>query len=316
MFDPVAIEIDEETKEAIREALEDMNKPIGVQTPIEFADGVELVPLSANTAKPFKHTNLTLFRGDKKTLIVDPGWNSEATNSDAILDTIKTEELLVFLTHHHKDHVNALDIIEKRFPHALLYAHPFTLERIETGLKSQKVEKGTIDLEKDGEKWPIRIIGLPGHTKGHMGLHDERNNVVIAGDHVVGRGTALLDPRSGSVADYLKSIEFLLKLKPRLIFPAHGPVIFKPEKTLNYYYKHRMEREQQIIESLQNGNDTVHKIVRDIYRDVSQALWRYAGFNVFLHLKKLMEEGKVKIKGDKEISEENYEIIKFQLVQS
>ncbi len=30
MFDPVAIEIDEETKEAIREALEDMDKPVEI----------------------------------------------------------------------------------------------------------------------------------------------------------------------------------------------------------------------------------------------------------------------------------------------
>ena len=300
--------------EFIEQGLKESNLPVGLQTPIEFADGVEHIPLASYTAKPFRHTNLTIFRGDSRTAIVDPGWNEHAEAVEMILDTLAGDDPIVILTHHHKDHVAGLSLLEQRFPNAVVHAHPFTLENIDTSLRTQGVRGGEeILLTRDSNDWILEIVYAPGHTKGHICVLDRRNNVLIAGDHVVGRGTALLDPRNGNMKDYLETTYLLKELTPRLILPAHGPVIFSPQKVLDYYIKHRLEREQQVLSSLARGNETVKKIVADIYHDVDSQLWRYAGFNVFLHLQKLLEEGKVVMEDGVVLSEENYLSVKFYL---
>lgn len=296
---------------AIQESLKDQNRPVGLQTPVEFAEGVEHVPLKSYTAKPFEFTNLTIFRGDKATVLVDPGWNSDADNARPLLETIKTDTVRVILTHHHKDHVSGLSLIEEMFPEAVVMATEFTLQMVETRLTRLPIDDLILELERNGEAWPLRLLPAPGHTAGHLVVYDMKNDLVVAGDHVVGIGTALLDPRNGSISDYLRTTEMLIDLNPRLILPAHGPVIFESRKRLEYYKKHRLEREQQVIESLRKGNSTVEEIVADIYRDVSKELWRYAGFNVLLHLKKLMEEGK--LKALEKITDENYERVRFEL---
>lgn len=301
-----------EEEKAIALSLKDQDKPVGLQTPVEFAEGVEHVPLRSYTAKPFKYTNLTIFRGDEATLLVDPGWNEAADNAESLLQTISTTRVMVFLTHHHKDHVSGLDLVAKTFPEATVLGSEFTLDRVETSLTKVAVDEMILDLSRDGEAWPLRILPAPGHTKGHSVVHDMKNDLLVAGDHVVGIGTALLDPKSGSISDYLKTTDFLMELNPRLILPAHGPVVFEPVKRLQYYRKHRLEREEQVLASLSKGHMTVNEIVADIYRDVDRDLWRYAGFNVLLHLKKLMKEGRVK--SEEKIDESNYEHVKFELL--
>ncbi|RMG30124.1 MAG: MBL fold metallo-hydrolase [Methanobacteriota archaeon] len=301
-------------KEAIAKSLEDQSKPVGLQTPVEFAEGLEHIPLRSYTAKPFQYTNLTIFRGDEATLLVDPGWNEEASNARPLLETIKTENVIVFLTHHHKDHIAGLDLVAEMFPDATVIGSRFTLERVTTDLKKTAVDELMLDLVEEGEGWVLHILPAPGHTKGHLVIYDMRNDLLVAGDHVVGIGTALLDPTSGSMSDYLRTTDKLIELNPRLILPAHGPVIFEPQKRLQYYKRHRLEREEQVINSLRAGNSTVKEIVADIYREVDQNLWRYAGFNVFLHLQKLKEEGRVQAM--EQVNHENYEHVKFQLVNT
>ena len=106
-------------------------------------------------------------------------------------------------------------------------------------------------------------------------------------------GSAVLSPTTGDMTDYLKTTEMLLALNSRIILPAHGPPVFKPEKLLKYYVKHRLEREENIRKAVEAGNLTLNDIVKTVYVDVPEQMWEYAKANIRLHLRKLRTENQI-----------------------
>ncbi|WP_370056834.1 MBL fold metallo-hydrolase [Leifsonia sp. EB41] len=62
----------------------------------------------------------------------------------------------------------------------------------------------------------LRVVGTPGHTGGHLCLHDEEAGLLITGDHVlptVNSGLGLGGPtHSNPIADYLDSLDRVAQL--------------------------------------------------------------------------------------------------------
>ena len=259
---------------------------VGLQTKIEFAPGFQLIPIASDTIDPFTNTNLIII-GETEFLVVDPGANDAGKQHlrEMLLTLPATPQIL--LTHHHPDHWQGLDIVEDLFPESSVLGHPSTLDRISTALTKKPVQDGDrIDL---GEQ-SVEILDLPGHTDGHIGLYNPTFEVLVAGDHVVGFGSAVLDPETGSMIDYFKSLYRLQELELRMILPAHGPPNFAPQKLLRQYIQHRKEREEAIWQAIQNGKYTLDQIVEEVYQDVPEKMWSFAKRNIQLHLEKLNQE--------------------------
>ncbi|KAF5194505.1 Metallo-hydrolase/oxidoreductase superfamily protein [Thalictrum thalictroides] len=89
----------------------------------EYPPGVKLVPMGSRTAKPFHTTNLIIIESDNVTdgcgdkdfsafsaygdaLIVDPGCRSQFHSELMEIVASLPRKLLVFVTHHHHDHVD------------------------------------------------------------------------------------------------------------------------------------------------------------------------------------------------------------------
>ena len=55
---------------------------------------------------------------------------------------------------------------------------------------------------------------------------------------------------------YMMSLQKILDLNPKVIYPAHGSVIYDPIDKLKEYIAHRMYREQQILHCLKETPTT------------------------------------------------------------
>jgi glyoxylase-like metal-dependent hydrolase (beta-lactamase superfamily II) len=158
-------------------------------------------------------------------------------------------------------------------------------------------------LLADGEVIPLgdrSLLALhtPGHRFDHLSFMLEEQRAVFAGDLVAGASTVVIAPPEGNLADYMASLQRLLDLDPRVILPAHGPVIVDPRALLLQYIAHRQERDQQVLAGLVSGPATVDTLVESIYADVDPRLHPMAALSLTSHLYKLEGEGRVTRTGD------------------
>eukprot|EP00258_Populus_trichocarpa_P050222 XP_024466241.1 uncharacterized protein LOC7466887 isoform X2 [Populus trichocarpa] len=177
----------------------------------EYPPGVIIVPMRSRTAKPFHTTNLVVFAPESvknkcedynfvahgDALIVDPGCRANFHKELLKVVAPLSKKLVVFVTHHHRDHVDGLSVIQKCNPNATLLAHKNSMRRIGKGdwsLNHISVSGGE-DICIGGQR--LNIIFAPGHTDGHLALLHVDTHSLIVGDHCVGQGSALLDVTSG-----------------------------------------------------------------------------------------------------------------------
>ncbi|KAI4313900.1 hypothetical protein L6164_026843 [Bauhinia variegata] len=274
----------------------------------EYPPGVALIPLGSRTAKPFGTTNLVVFAPDNvpddsennsyiasgDALIVDPGCLSEFHEELKKIVTSLPKRLVVFVTHHHHDHVDGLSVIQKCNPDAILLAHKNTMARISKGdwsLGYTPVSGGE-EIYICGQR--LSVIFAPGHTDGHMGLLHANTNSLIVGDHCVGQGSAVLDITSGgNMTEYFQTTYKFLELSPHALIPMHGRVNLWPKQMLCEYLKNRRSREANILRAIEGGASTLFDIVANVYSDVDRRAWFAASSNVRLHVDHLAQQHKL-----------------------
>ena len=207
--------------------------------------------------------------------------------------------ILIVLTHHHHDHVEGIPALLDAFPDSsfVLGLHPDALPLISADILSRVSvrpleHRSTLSF---GPSNTWEVLHTPGHTASHLMLWHGSSGVLLAGDHVVGRGSSVLDASSGgNMMDYLRTTRELIELKPSLIIPAHGNPSFSPLPLLRQYIDHRLSREEQILQCcLQYQTNDPAQIVSKVYASVPQALWPSAIQNIKLHLEKLIFEGRL-----------------------
>ncbi|CAK9230451.1 unnamed protein product [Sphagnum jensenii] len=266
----------------------------------EYPPGIFIAPMESATMLPFSKTNLVVFAptgplpkhaidtgaakafGDA--LICDPGCHPQLAK---VVNELP-RKLLVFLTHHHFDHIDGLPTVRKQNPQAIIIAHQKTLQRMgkaTTGFNCIAVEGGSKLLIAGQE---LEIISAPGHTDGHLALLHRMTGTVLVGDHCVGQGSSVLDPSSGAnMQDYLDTCNRLLDLEPKVIVPAHGKPNLWPANMLHTYIKHREEREAKVLDAILGGARTAYEVVAEAYKDTPAAFWPAALKNVKLHVEHL-----------------------------
>ncbi|PIA33350.1 hypothetical protein AQUCO_04100044v1 [Aquilegia coerulea] len=274
----------------------------------EYPPGIRLVPMGSRTAKPFRTTNLIVIEPDNVTdghgdkdfaaygdaLIVDPGCRSQFHEELVEIVATLPRKLLVFVTHHHHDHVDGLSIIQKCNPDAILLAHENTMKRIgkDDWSSGYTTVSGAEEICIGGQR--LNVIFAPGHTDGHMALLHASTHSLIVGDHCVGQGSALLDVNSGgNMKDYFETTYKFLKLSPHALIPMHGRVNMWPKHLLCGYLKNRRSRESSILKAIESGSETLFDIVAKTYCDVNPSLWVPASWNVRLHVEYLAQQQKL-----------------------
>ncbi|KAL4575905.1 hypothetical protein LXL04_011992 [Taraxacum kok-saghyz] len=250
--------------------------------------------MGSKTQRPFHTTNLIVFSSRNNHDKYESG-HSVAQGDTMIVDPgCRSKELIVFVTHHHRDHVDGLSTVQKTNPDACLLAHENTINRIrkdDWSLGCTRVS-GTEEICIGGERF--KIISAPGHTDGHLALLHVSTNSLIVGDHCVGQGSVILDINSGgNMSAYFQTTYKFMDMSPNALISLRGRVNLWPKHMLCGYLKNRSSRESTILKAIEEGSRTLYDIVAYTYADVDRSLWVPAAWNVRLHVEHLSQQNKL-----------------------
>ena len=255
----------------------------------------------------FKGT-LTYIIGKGNVAIVDPGPDDPA-HIAAVLNAVRNETVThIFVTHTHRDHSPAVPAI-KRATGATVYAEgPHRAARpLHIGEHNPLDSSGDRDFNPDvrlkdgdvveGDGWAIEAVFTPGHTANHMSFALQGQDVLLAGDHVMGWATSIVAPPDGAMSDYMASLHKLARRDETLYLPGHGPAIPDAPRFVSYYILHRKAREASILHRLAKGATDIPTIVRASYIGIDPRLVGAAGMSVLAHLEDLVARGTVATDG-------------------
>lgn len=175
----------------------------------------------------------------KDCAIIDPGMSSEAERN-AVATFIDNNHLNlthIINTHLHIDHAIGNSWLKSKYDapvlasesdlplgegmreQATMFGLPIKVDAVEI---DRKLNDGDIISIGEGR---LKVITVPGHSKGSIALHDEADGFLISGDTLFAGGVGRTDLPGGSSKELMESIHTkLFKLpKDTVVYPGHGP---------------------------------------------------------------------------------------------
>ena len=260
---------------------------------IEFAPGVECLPLPTATLPPATHTNCYILGvpGGER-IIIDPA----AKNAEGLallqekVDQIMADGstiIATIFTHRHADHIGDLSAISNIYQ-APIWASSETLETISPCDSDRVLKEGDM-VKVDEVSWSI--IETPGHCPGQLCLVSQAG--IISADNVVQVGTILVPSGEGDMTAYIEGLYRLRDFNANLLFPGHGPVVTNPNKQISHYIEHREKRHEAVFTAWQNGLREIEELSHAAYADTPDAHPMLKIDQTMSHLDALRKEGRI-----------------------
>jgi len=254
-------------------------------------------------------TNTYLIGTGKRRLLLDTGSGEPAYLPvlERAIEAACCEGIQeIVLTHGHPDHIGGVEAIVERFGPLQVskLAWPGVDEDYDIDLRL--LDDGAV-VETEGAT--LRAVHTPGHAIDHLCFVLEEEGSIFSGDNVLGLGTTIIPAESGSLHDYMNSLERLLEEQPAAIYPAHGPRIPDGIAKVREYIAHREQRDVQILAALGGGASRIRAIVEVVYAAYPESLYAAAGQSVCSHLLKLEIEGRVTRSGSGEPLHEDWSLV-------
>jgi glyoxylase-like metal-dependent hydrolase (beta-lactamase superfamily II) len=213
--------------------------------------------------------------------VIDPGPDDES-HLAALNKRVKDRTVgVVLVTHSHPDHLP----LAERFAaphHAAVRRYPDLHD-------GDIVRVGNLN---------ITALYTPGHSADHLSFLLAGDRAVFTGDLILGQGSSMVTYPDGDVAAYLRSLDRLAALEPRMLFPGHWDPVTDGMAKIAEYRAHRLEREAQILAEVRKGAGTASELTRRVYGELDEKLMFAAEMTLRAHLRKLVDDGAVRERGE------------------
>ena len=207
----------------------------------------------------------------------------------------------ILITHTHFDHSPAAAPLKTHWNTKTYGYGPHGAGKAEEGVQIE--EGGDMEFVPDvvcrdgdviqGDGWTIECVHTPGHTSNHLCFALKQENALFTGDHVMGWSTSVIGPPDGDMTAYMDSLEKLLARPEDVYWPTHGTSIRDVKTYVRAFIDHRLERERQILECLNQGYTKITDMVPVMYTDTDPQLYPAAARSVLAAMIRMIDTGQV-----------------------
>ncbi|HKW73736.1 MAG TPA: MBL fold metallo-hydrolase [Candidatus Dormibacteraeota bacterium] len=226
-------------------------------------------------------TNTWILDAGPVVAVIDPGPDDDV-HLAALKKRLEGRTVgVVLVTHSHPDHLPLAERFAKPY-HASVRRYP------ELG-DGDVVRVGTLNIE---------ALYTPGHSADHLCFAIAEDRAIFTGDLILGQGSSMVTYPEGDVAAYLHSLDRLAAYEPSILFPGHWDPVTDAMAKIAEYRKHRLEREAQVLAEVERGGGTARELMRRVYGELDEKLALAAEMTLRAHLRKLVDEGSVRERGE------------------
>ncbi|MFN7149969.1 MAG: MBL fold metallo-hydrolase [Microthrixaceae bacterium] len=117
---------------------------------------------------------------------------------------------------------------------------------------------------KDGQLldfpgWRLRVVWTPGHSPGHMCLHEETHKLLFTGDHVLSRitpGVGVHPADDGDpLAEFLASLDRVARLDVVHALPGHEAPFSDVPRRVKELLEHHQRRLEEIVACVERSSE-------------------------------------------------------------
>ena len=238
---------------------------------IPWGPGIEILPFHCPPLPPTLPSS-TFLVGARRFLVLDPSPTGEKEQLHLLKAienrlTAGDQPEAIVLSHHHIDHVGALDKVLERWD-LPCWGHRRTAELLERKFDRELEDNDIIELgdSPDGTPgWQLRCLFTPGHAEGHLAFYDSHHKALLAGDLLSTLVSMYVGTPGGHLETYFQSLEKIRALNTRLLYPSHGMPTLEGEALIDKTIEHRRARIEQVREVLSRNPGPVLEISRKVY---------------------------------------------------
>jgi glyoxylase-like metal-dependent hydrolase (beta-lactamase superfamily II) len=115
----------------------------------------------------------------------------------------------------------------------------------------------------------LRVEWTPGHSPGHICLHDRADGLLFAGDHILPELSPNIGLHPQSTPDplheYLDGLRRMAELEPKQVLPAHGRPFSNAKARVGELIAHHRRRLDQIMEIVGRDEKSAWQVALELW---------------------------------------------------